>query len=48
MTLFYQRRSLYDLSKSWSDYISDDSPVISNFIKERGYSPTISAIGLFR
>lgn len=43
MTLFISGGLYTTFSKSWSDYITGDSPVISNFIKERGYSPTISA-----
>lgn len=43
MTLFISGGLYTTFSKLWSDYITGDSPVISNFIKERGYSPTISA-----
>lgn len=43
MTLYISAGLYTTFSKSWSDYFAGDSPAISNYIKERGYSPTVSA-----
>ncbi len=43
MALYVSGGFYATFSKTWSDYISGDSPVISNYFREKGYSPNFYA-----
>lgn len=43
MALYVSGGLYATFSKSWSDYTSGDSPVVSNYFREKGYSPNIYA-----
>ena len=43
MTLYIRGDLHATLSKSWSSYISGDSPAISNYFREKAYAPNLHA-----